>query len=95
MIHPVLDRLITAKRLTQSQPDDDTIPTKFATIYFGDYGKVEKFQEEHWLDYSHYNTDTYHCGERSAVAGERERVVVVLWLLLHACCSVAYDSYIN
>ena len=51
MIHPVLDRLVTAKRLA-SQPGG---------IFMGSYGKIEPFEDESWLEFSSYSTDNYTC----------------------------------
>jgi len=50
MIHPVLDRMITAKRLAG-----------VSHLTFGNYGQFRAFEDESWLDYSFYNTDTYYC----------------------------------
>lgn len=52
MIHPVLDRLVTAKRLA-SQPN--------SPIAMGTYGKIVPFQDESWLTYSAYSTQSYTC----------------------------------
>jgi hypothetical protein len=51
MIHPVLDRLVAAKRLA-SQPGG---------IFMGSYGKIEPFEDESWLEFSSYSTDNYTC----------------------------------
>jgi len=51
MIHPVLDRLVTAKRLA-SQPSG---------IFMGSYGKIEPFEDETWLEFSSYSTQNYTC----------------------------------
>merc|ERR1711998_477267 len=55
MIHPVLDRLLTAKRL--STPENK--------IRFGNnWGHVETFTDLTWTDYSYYNNypyEGYHC----------------------------------
>ena len=51
MIHPVLDRLVAAKRLA-AQPKG---------ISMGSYGKIEPFEDESWLEFSSYSTDTYTC----------------------------------
>ena len=54
-IHPVLDRLLTAKRL--STPENK--------IAFGsNWGSVETFTELDWTDYSYYDNypyEGYHC----------------------------------
>lgn len=52
MIHPVLDRLATAKRLA----------TAGAVIPFGSgMGYVSPFSSEEWVEYSYYSTDDYKC----------------------------------
>lgn len=51
MIHPVLDRLVAAKRLA-SQPGGITM---------GSYGKVAPFEDETWLEFSSYSTPDYTC----------------------------------
>lgn len=52
MIHPVLDRLATAKRLA----------TAGAKIPFGTaMGNVAGFATEDWLEYSYYSTDDFKC----------------------------------
>jgi hypothetical protein len=48
MIHPVLDRLLVAKRLAAVND-----------INFGDYGIIDPLTDEVWLEYSYYNDDTY------------------------------------
>ena len=50
MIHPVLDRMTTAKRLSAS-----------TTIEFGSFGTLKPFQDESWLEYSYYTTNDYTC----------------------------------
>ena len=45
MIHPVLDRMLTAKRLAA-----------VSDIRFSDFGRVAPFEDETWLDYSFYTT---------------------------------------
>ncbi len=45
MIHPILDRMLTAKRLAG-----------VADMRFGDYGQFRAFEDESWLDYSFYTT---------------------------------------
>jgi len=59
MIHPVLDRMITAKRLA----GESLIP-------FGSFGDLHMFEDESWVDYSYYTTNEYRCsghGENDAV----------------------------
>jgi len=52
MIHPVLDRLATAKRLA----------TAGAKIPFGTgMGNVAGFATEDWTEYSYYSTDEFKC----------------------------------
>jgi hypothetical protein len=51
MIHPVLDRLVAAKRLA-SQPGGITM---------GSYGKISPFEDETWLEFSSYSTKDYIC----------------------------------
>ena len=50
MIHPVLDRMTTAKRLSAS-----------ADIEFGSFGTLKPFQDDSWLEYSYYTTNDYTC----------------------------------
>jgi hypothetical protein len=50
MIHPVLDRLLAAKRLSA-----------VSNINFGSYGQVQPFSSEDWLDMSYYNTEDHYC----------------------------------
>lgn len=51
MIHPILDKLIMAKRLA-SQPGG---------IRMGSYGKITPFEDESWLEYSSYTNGEYTC----------------------------------
>ncbi len=46
MIHPILDRMLTAKRLTAS-----------TSMTFGTYGRYYEFKDTSWLDYSYYTND--------------------------------------
>jgi hypothetical protein len=50
MIHPVLDRLLIAKRLSA-----------VSDIEYGNYGKINAFTSEEWLDYSYYTTNEKAC----------------------------------
>ena len=50
MIHPVLDRLLAAKRLAA-----------LTDVRMGSYGKVVPFEDESWLSFSSYSTKTYTC----------------------------------
>jgi hypothetical protein len=50
MIHPVLDRLHVAKRLSA-----------VSDIEYGNYGKINGFISEEWLEYSAYSTDEKVC----------------------------------
>jgi hypothetical protein len=50
MIHPILDRMLVAKRLAAT-----------ANLKFGSFGRYEAFTDESWLDYSAYTSDTYTC----------------------------------
>jgi hypothetical protein len=46
MIHPILDRMLTAKRLAGS-----------TAMTFGTYGRYYAFKDTSWLDYSYYTND--------------------------------------
>jgi hypothetical protein len=50
MIHPILDRLLTAKRLSGT-----------SNLPFGGFGSLEPFQNEDWLEYSYYTTNDFTC----------------------------------
>jgi len=50
LIHPILDRMTTVKRLAALQD-----------IPFGDFGSVSGFDDTEWIDYSFYSTDNYSC----------------------------------
>jgi hypothetical protein len=50
MIHPVIDRMLVAKRLA-----------KHSTLGFGSFGKFQGFADESWLDYSYYAKDDNGC----------------------------------
>lgn len=54
MIHPVLDRMLTAKRLSA-----------VSEIKFGNYGRITAFDNDDWLEYSYYNTDEFTCSGHS------------------------------
>jgi hypothetical protein len=53
MIHPVLDRLVAAKRLATQVKDNN--------IEFGAYGKVVPLKDESWYTFSSYDTNAYTC----------------------------------
>jgi len=50
MIHPVLDRMLVAKRLSS-----------VTDISYGGYGNIKPFVDEEWLDYSFYTTEDKTC----------------------------------
>ena len=51
MIHPILDRMITYKRLAEVN----------GSLNFGTMGEIKPFSDKSWLDYSFYTTDDYKC----------------------------------
>lgn len=51
MIHPILDRMITLKRLTEMNEG----------VSFGTMGTIFPFEDTSWLDYSYYSTNDYTC----------------------------------
>jgi len=51
MIHPILDKLLVAKRLAD-QPGGITM---------GKYGKINPLEDDSWLDFSSYSTPEYTC----------------------------------
>ena len=50
MIHPILDRLLMAKRLSGE-----------SDITFGAFGNVHPFTDTEWYEYSYYTTDEFTC----------------------------------
>lgn len=50
IIHPIIDRMLTAKRLAETQE-----------IHFGEWGLVPPFESMEWLDYSFYSEENYTC----------------------------------
>lgn len=51
MIHPILDKLVVAKRLAD-QPGGITM---------GNYGKITPLEDDSWLEFSSYSTPEYTC----------------------------------
>ena len=56
MIHPLLDRMLVAKRLAAVN-----------NMHFGTFGRFKGFEDETWLDYSAYTSDS--CVSRLRTLG--------------------------
>lgn len=51
MIHPILDRMHVAKRLAKTNEG----------MQFGYFGPISAFEDESWLDYSFYDSNSTYC----------------------------------